>query len=434
MRQLILVATSLFCATVFAQEGPVISSAIIAIDRNNDLPTAKKYIDEAQDIVGSKPQSEIKSKDLSKFYFYKGKINYRVYQSNDPEVSGLDAAALDKALEGYRQLLDFEEQGKKRYYKDAAEQLQYIATDIARRGIAASQERDFKQAYSDFMESYRIKKHPAIDQEDTTMLYNAAIMAQQGQMFDEALEINESLIATGYKGVNFTAVSAESGDTVVFPSKPALDNAVRSGKFVNPTIAGDVRPDLYTTSAYLALEKGDTALYKEKVAQGRAKYPENRALLTAELQLFFDNKEYDKALANLDQAIAQDPENVVMYYNKGVILQNEMKRTDDALEAYRKALEIDSTYADALYMTSIIYIDKANALGEKINELPISAEKEYKKLKAEQDGIFEESLPYLERAYAANPSDGQVVSALMGVYRALKMYDKAMALKKATEE
>lgn len=434
MRQLILVATSLFCATVFAQEGPVISSAIIAIDRNNDLPTAKKYIDEAQDIVGSKPQSEIKSKDLSKFYFYKGKINYRVYQSNDPEVSGLDAAALDKALEGYRQLLDFEEQGKKRYYKDAAEQLQYIATDIARRGIAASQERDFKQAYSDFMESYRIKKHPAINQEDTTMLYNAAIMAQQGQMFDEALEINESLIATGYKGVNFTAVSAESGDTVVFPSKPALDNAVRSGKFVNPTIAGDVRPDLYTTSAYLALEKGDTALYKEKVAQGRAKYPENRALLTAELQLFFDNKEYDKALANLDQAIAQDPENVVMYYNKGVILQNEMKRTDDALEAYRKALEIDSTYADALYMTSIIYIDKANALGEKINELPISAEKEYKKLKAEQDGIFEESLPYLERAYAANPSDGQVVSALMGVYRALKMYDKAMALKKTSEE
>lgn len=434
MRQLILVATSLFCATVFAQEGPVISSAIIAIDRNNDLPTAKKYIDEAQDIVGSKPQSEIKSKDLSKFYFYKGKINYRVYQSNDPAVSGLDAAALDKALEGYRQLLDFEEQGKKRYYKDAAEQLQYIATDIARRGIAASQKRDFKQAYSDFMESYRIKKHPAIDQEDTTMLYNAAIMAQQGQMFDEALEINESLIATGYKGVNFTAVSAESGDTVVFPSKPALDNAVRSGKFVNPSIAGDVRPDLYTTSAYLALEKGDTALYKEKVAQGRAKYPENRALLTAELQLFFDNKEYDKALANLDQAIAQDPENVVMYYNKGVILQNEMKRTDDALEAYRKALEIDSTYADALYMTSIIYIDKANALGEKINELPISAEKQYKKLKAEQDGIFEESLPYLERAYAANPSDGQVVSALMGVYRALKMYDKAMALKKATEE
>lgn len=434
MKQLILVATSLFCATIFAQEGPVISSAIIAIDRNNDLPTAKKYIDEAQEIVGSKPQSEIKSKDLSKFYFYKGKINYRVYQSNDPAVSELDAAALDKALEGYRQLLDFEEQGKKRYYKDAAEQLQYIATDIARRGITASQERDFKQAYSDFMESYRIKKHPAINQEDTTMLYNAAIMAQQGQMFDEALEINESLIATGYKGVNFTAVSAESGDTVIFPSKPALDKAVNSGKFVNPSIEGDVRPDLYTTSAYLALEKGDTALYKQKVAQGRAKYPENRALLTAELQLFFDNKEYDKALANLDQAIAQDPKNVVMYYNKGVILQNEMKRTDDALEAYRKALEIDSTYADALYMTSIIYIDKANALGEKINELPISAEKQYKKLKAEQDGIFEESLPYLERAYAANPSDGQVVSALMGVYRALKMYDKAMALKKANEQ
>lgn len=427
MRRIFFVAALLVGGNLLAQEKPVISSAVIAIDRNNDVEGAKGYIDEAGEIIANKDLSEIKSKDLAKFYFYKGKINYRVTQN--PALAAKFPTALDQSLQGFIDLLDLERKtGRERYTNDAVSQVQYLANDIAKRGIEANSAGNFEEAYKDFLKTYELKKMPGIEMTDTNMYFNAAIMAQQGKMYDKSLAIYKDLIDMKYKGVTFSAVDTESGDTVVFPSKGQMDRMVESGKFTSPMVEGDVRPDLYKSVIYMSLAAGDTAAYAEWVQKGRAMFPENPDLLRAELQLFFDNKEYDKALANLDQAIAQDPENVVMYYNKGVILQTEMKRLDDALVAYERALEIDSMYSDALYMSSIIYIDSANAIGEKMNALPLNATKKYNALAKEQKAVFQVALPYLEKAKVSNPGDEQVESALMQVYRALKMYDKAKAL------
>jgi tetratricopeptide (TPR) repeat protein len=211
-----------------------------------------------------------------------------------------------------------------------------------------------------------------------------------------------------------------------------MDRMVKLGKFQNPSTEGDIRSNLYLSLVYLYSKVEDKENYAATIATGRALFPDNTALLKAELQIFFDNKEYDKALANLDQAIAQDPENVVMHYNKGVILQTELIRLNDALDAYQKALDIDSMYSDALYMSSIIYIDSANAIGKKMNELPLNANKKYKSLEKAQKEVFSTALPYLEKARKSNATDSQVKNALMQVYRALKMYEQAKAL--AAEE
>lgn len=415
--------------SAWAQEKPLISSAIIAIDRNNNLSEAKKYIDQAQEIISSKPLTEIKAKDLSKFYFYKGKINYRIYQSEDPAISELDAQALDKALEGFLDLIEFEAQsGSERYSKDSKEQLQYVANDFARRGIGKSEGQDFMGAYEDFLKTYEIKKEAGML--DTAMLYNASVMAQNGKMYDKALDLNQQLLKMGYKGVTFSATDAATGEETVFPSGSMMNKMVNSGKYTDPKVEGDVRPDLYVAVAALALETGDTALYEETVLKGRQIFPNNPALLRSELSIFLQKEEYDKALVNLEEAVknAEGEDKVIMYYNKGVILQNEMNRIGEALQAYEKALALDSNYSDALYMTSIIYIDSANAIGKRMNNLPLSANKQYEKLKKDQQTVFEEALPYLERAYATNPEDKQVITALRQVYRALRMYDKAKAL------
>ncbi len=414
---------------MWAQEKPIISSAVIAIDRNNDVKTAKEYIDEAEKIIAGKPLSEIKSKDLAKFYFYKGKINYRVSASEDEAIKALDPNALDKSLTGYENLLKLEKEiGSDRYTPDAQDQFQVLANDIARRGIVANGEKRWKDAYDDFMKTYELKQNPAIGMTDTNMLFNAAIMAQSGEMYQDAIDIYKDLIAMGYKGVTFKAVNVETGDTAIFPSKPAMERMVKIEKFKNPMVEGDLRASLYQSLISLYSKADDKENYAAAITEGRAKFPENTAILKAELQIFFDNKEYDKALANLDQAIAQDPGNVVMYYNKGVILQTELKRLDAAVAAYQKALEIDSMYSDALYMSSIIFIDSANAIGKKMNALPLNATSKYKALEKEQQAVFKAALPYLVKARKSNPTDSQVKNALMQVYRALKMYDKAKAL------
>jgi tetratricopeptide (TPR) repeat protein len=429
MKKILLLSSLVLSTAMWAQEKPIISSAVIAIDRNNDVKTAKEYIDEAEKIITGKPLSEIKSKDLAKFYFYKGKINYRVSASEDEAIQAMDSMALDKSLVGYEKLLKLEEEtGRDRYTEDAQQQFQILANDIARRGIEANRAKRWKEAYDDFMKTYELKQNPAIGMTDTNMLFNAAIMAQSGEMFQESIDIYNQLIEMGYKGVTFKAVNVETGDTAIFPSKTQMDRMVKIEKFKSPMVEGDIRASLYQSLIFLYSKKENKEMYAKTIEVGRSKFPENTALLKAELQIFFDNKEYDKALANLDEAIAQDPRNVVMYYNKGVILQTELNRLAAAIEAYQSALEIDSTYSDALYMTSIIYIDSANAIGKKMNELPLNANKKYKAFEKDQKAVFAAALPYLEKARKSNPTDSQVKNALMQVYRALKMYDKAKAL------
>lgn len=429
MKKLTAVAAFLLGFAAVAQEGPIISSAIIALDRNNDLVEAKKYIDEAASIIGTKPLTEIKSKDLSKFYYYQGLINYRIASSEDAEVKALDANALDKAAEGFANSLSYEEQvGSSRYTGQSAQQIIYVATDFARRAIAKAGENDYAGAYTDFMKTYSMKEE--MDQVDTTMLYNAAIMAQNAEMLDKAIEHNQKLIELGYVGVVYTAKSAETGEEVTFSSKKQQTQMVNSGKFTDPKAQGDLRADIYNTTAALALKQGDTALNQQLVKEGRQKFPNNIALLRSELQMFFDAKDYESALTNINQAIeaSEGEDKVIMYYNKGVILQNEMERFDEALAAYQEALNLDPNYSDAQYMSSIIYIDRANAIGEEMNALPLSATSKYDALKKQQTEVFESAVPFLEAAYKSSPDDKQVITALRQVYRALKRYEDAQAL------
>lgn len=427
MRHTFLLLAAIFGFSLAAQEGPKITSAVIAADRQ-DLAEAKKYIDEAAQIIGAKDLSEVRSKDLAKFYYYQGLINFRMTQSTDEALKNADPEALDKAAESFKKLLEYEAKiGKERYTDDAKQQLPYIANAYASRGIEASGKQDYAAAYMDFQRTYDLKKEFGVGT-DTTMLYNAALMAQQSGNNAKAIEINKQLIEMNYKGLQYKATNAATGDPVEFGSKKQLDFSVKSGAVTDPVIEGDIRPDLYITVASLSLKEGDTIAYDEWVAKGRTKFPENQTLLILELQKYLDAKEYDKALANLNQAIESDPNNAVMQYNKGVILQTEMKRFDEALAAYEKALEIDPAYSDALYMISIIYLDQANEVGQKMNELPLSAKSKYDALQKEQTEIFKKALPYLEKAYNASPDDEQVVTALGQVYRALKMYEKAQAL------
>ena len=431
MRKLAVLATLLLSFSAIAQEGPIISSAIIAIDRNQDLVEAKKFIDEAAEIISTKPGGEIGEKDMAKFYYYQGLINYRVFLSDNQELKSQDTNTLDKALKGFTNLIEFEQKvDRDRYSDEAKEQLQYVANDIAKRAIEAAQRKQFRTSYNDFIKTYEIKKSPVVGITDTAMLYNAAIMAQNAKMYDKALAHNQTLKELGYKGVTYTAKNAQSGEETVFPNARMMENMVKSGKFVEPKAEGDVRPDIYVAIANLALAQGDTSLYERTVEEGRTKFPENKNLIESELSIFFAKKQYDKALSVLDLAIdkSEGDRKVVMYYNKGVILQNEMDRTAEALKAYDEALKLDSTYSDALYMSSIIYIDSANAISDEMNALPLSASGKYEKLKAQQKKVFEVALPYLERAYATSPDDQQVVTALRQVYRQLRMFDKAREL------
>ncbi len=431
-RLVMLMALVAFGFSARAQEGPVISSAVIAMDRNNDLAAAKKYIDEAGSIISTKPEAEISYKDMRKYLFYAGKINLAIAESEKAEVRALDAEALAKAEKYLMETVAYEEKlGKEKYSDDAKTLLPTVATLYNNIGLDNYQAQAYEPAYAAFMKTYNLRM--LNNQTDSSTLYNAALMAQNAKMYQKSIELNKRLLELGYKGYVYRAKNMANGQVAEFPSKKMMDEFVEYRGYGEPQVEkNDLRPQFYISIAAMSLETGDTASFMEYVKKGREKYPENAALLTTELDIYLKSKEYDKALVNLDQAIAQDPNDPkakIYYYNKGIILQTEMNKPDEAVLAYQKAVALDSLYADALYMNGLVYYDKAKGVTEEMNGLPFNATKKYNALKAKQQEHFKQALPYFEQARKATPNDRNTLMALWEIYRVLKMTDQAIATK-----
>lgn len=430
MKRILTLLLIAFSIGLIAQEGPKISTAVIALDRNNDIIDAKKYIDEASEIINTKDKSTVKYKDLRKFYFYKALVYYRIAVSEDPEMQALSVNALDIAAENFANVIEYEASiGKESYTAKAREQLPYVANMYATRGIAEATNNEFMAAYNDFMVTYEMKKKLNLGV-DTSMYYNAALMAQNAKNFEKAIEIYEDLLSMGYKGVVFKATNAETGETEEFTSKIMMDRNVEKGNVKDPRVEGDLRPDLYVNAANLYLQNGDTARYDQMVADGRQKFPENEMLLRAELQKFLETGQYENAMVNLNQAIKQDPENKLFYYIKGYILQTSMKDSEGAREAYARSIETDANYLEPQYMTGLSYVEEANKLSEEMNGLPLNATSKYKELKAKQELAFKNALPFFEAAQKISPKDKDTLNALKEVYYKLKMPNKALEVQK----
>lgn len=417
---------------MLAQEGPIISSAVIAMDRTNDIPAAKEYIDEAAKVLSTKDMSTVKWKNAAKFYYYQGLINFRISQSDDPAIKALDAKALDIAAESFKESVKFEEaKGKQKFSDKSRGQLPYVANAIASRGIAKDGAKDPLGAFKDFQLTYDLNKF--LGRTDTSMLYNTAVMAQKAEMYDKAIAINLQLIEYGYRGVEYSATTIPEGENgkegkVVFASKKQLDLAMLSGKYKNPEANGDYRADIFLATAGLYKKTGDTATYDKFIKEGRIKFPDNEAMIRAELQKFLETKQYEKAMVNLDLAIAKDPKSHSLLYIKGNILQTTIGDLPGAVIAYDRALAIKPDYLDPLYMKGLMNINEANRLTKEMNDLPLNAKKKYDALKAKQKAEFETALPLFEKAHEIDPKDKETLNALKEVYYKLRMFPEAKAI------
>ncbi|CEM60815.1 tetratricopeptide repeat protein [Treponema phagedenis] len=146
---------------------------------------------------------------------------------------------------------------------------------------------------------------------------------------------------------------------------------------------------------------------------------------------YMDRKMYAKALEVLEQAVTYYPENQTLFFSIGVCAANMAKRSlnfsagsintqknhynDLAVSAYKRAIEIDPKYINALYGLSVLYVfeldqnEKAIPLLERILEVE----------KKPFDVLF-----VLGRAYYATGKNDQ----------AIQCYDKIISLSASEEQ
>ncbi len=386
MKKVIVLFGALFISAVSFAQGAATSTAIIRL-RADDWMDAKTYIDQAYDEL-QEARAEgrvVKSKVEAKFWYNRALIYQRISVSNDPQFAEYKSDALGVAAEALEEL--FKVDDKNTYTKEGKELYAYIVNGYLNRAFDQIDTEEFLAAKGDFVRAYELKKNPIIGVTDTTSLYNASLMAQYGEDYPEAIRLTRELIAMDYLG-------AQS----------------------------------YVVLSLLYKKMDDPEGAIAAVREGREKYPSDRDLLIEEVNYFIGKGDDQKATETLNLAVQADPNNALLWNALGTI---QLKLGDEAaaMEALNKAVQLDDSLAEAQYSIGVIWVEKANDMVEKINA-PKVTDAQYKKLKEEQTGYFEKSLPYFERALELMPDDPLTLDALKVVYYKLDMTDKSMEMKK----
>ena len=117
---------------------------------------------------------------------------------------------------------------------------------------------------------------------------------------------------------------------------------------------------------------------------------------------YIEAKEFDKATATIEEALALDPQNGELYDVMGIIYDSQ-KDNEKAMECYKKAIELNPEFARAQYNYGRKICEKAYAISDASSSL---TQNEYMKIRDEQIfPLFKEAAEYLEKAYELDPDN-----------------------------
>jgi tetratricopeptide (TPR) repeat protein len=170
----------------------------------------------------------------------------------------------------------------------------------------------------------------------------------------------------------------------------------------------------------------------ETLSEARGLYPREQSLIIEELNIYLTNEEFDKAKENLTLAAEQDPTNEILWFSLGSVLDN-LGNAEQAIDAYKKALEVNSDYFDANYNLGALYFNQAVQGINEANDMwkPRMTKTESDKQKAlEQSAkdLFETAKPFLEAAHSINDGDLETMRSLRDIYARTGDDDKMLEL------
>ncbi len=348
--------------------------------RNKEYANAKIAIDKA--IL------DIKTGASPKTWYYRGLIYQDIVESPDVVIQSIDSEALNKATESYEKSMELDI--KKIYVDDIKKRLPFIQNRYANYGIEKFKTKDFNLAGQYFERAVAIGEK-YYNKLDTSLLYNAAIAAQNSKNSVKQKELLGRLI------------------TLKYPEA-----------------------DIYRSMANLYLSEKDTTKGLEYIAMGRAAYPNNNLLTIDELNVYMARGQSKQMIEKMEAAAAADPTNKTLHFALGATYDNMGKR-DNAEKAYLKAIEIDPNYFDALYNLGAMHYNVAVEVFNKTNDLPMSKQKEYDAGKLKYTASFNKSLPFLEKALELQPNDSNTLLSLKEVYAKTGNLTKSGEMKKRIE-
>jgi tetratricopeptide (TPR) repeat protein len=313
-----------------------------------------------------------------KTWFYYGNVYLAIQLSDEAEYKDLDPDALDKSYEAYKKALQLDE--KNEFSAEINERLIVCAEQYFNRGVTFYNELEYDKASVAFERAGEISKDIGIV--DTTSYFYSAQSAFFANKYDVSKKYFKLLMDMNYG-----------------------------------------EPSIYRFVSEIYKAETDTAKALQTIVNGRQKFPDDFSLIIEEINIYLAANDKDKAMELLQIAITKDDQNPTLFFAVATNY-DQMGNFEEAEKNYKKAIELDSEFFDPIYNLGALYVNKAIAITEEANALPLSEQKKYDVLKEEADEYLSKSIPYLEKADELNPNDTYVLRTLRDIYARLGMLDK----------
>jgi len=369
---ILLISASTFAA--FGQNKNV-TSAYMSM-KDGDYGEAREFIDQAT--------THEKTMGDEKTWRYRGDIYYGIAQ-NEGDFGVTKATAVRTALESYLKAKELDE--KERYLDKTRNGIALTQNLALNMGIQMYNEKRFEDSRDLFLVAAEGAEKMGVV--DTLAIYNAGLAAEQAGDFDTAIREYYKAAETGYNGANMY---------------------------------------LYIANLYSKQDMDDK--YIEVIQEGRKEYPDSADLILYELNYYLVNQKFDEAKENLLLALEKDPQNKQLHFSLGVVYDN-LGEKDGAVAAYKKAIEIDPNYFDAVYNLGAFYFNEGVEIINVANE--IESQKEYEAKIAEAEEVFKTAQPYLEKAHELDPEDRGALVSLQQLYARTGDIERATEMKKKLE-
>lgn len=322
--------------------------------------------------------------DKEKTWRYRGDIYLGMAMSQNQSDRDLRPDPIGESIRSYKKSMDL---GTK-YEQEIKERMMVAHNASLNGGVENFNASKLDKALMGFENAVEVSK--ILNFKDTLAHFNAALTAEKLERFDVAVGHYETLLAMNHQ-----------------PEK------------------------MYSLIVYGLKSAGKNEQALAKLAEGRAKYPENQDLIIQELNHYLINDDMEGAKRNLQKAIEKDPNNHVLHYSIGTVY-NSLGNTDEAEAAYKKSISLNPEYFDAQYNLGALYFNKGAALFMEADKI-----QDQKKYKVAVDGVnevFKLAIPYLEKAHEINPADTATMDSLMKLYVRVGEDDKYIAMKKKLEK
>lgn len=345
----------------------------------------RENYDKAKDYIDKAASNET-TMNSAKTLFYKGKIYIgsmmayatdTVYQKENLEKN------LNTGIESLKKAYQ-----DKKFKQDVTD---YVGTYVFQFNMGASQmfnEKKYLEAGGLYEMAYRF--NDVVGKVDSTSLYNSGIAYQAAGKHEEAAEKFKKLAEIGYK----------PGESYA----NAITNLVDAKKLDE---------------------------VKGLIEEAIKKYPNDKDVLIAGVNYYFNVNDMESAQQLLDKAVQQDPNNYVLLYNIGTITLSNGD-FDKAESSLKRAVEIKPDYYDAQYQLGAVYVNKYAAINEKLDNMKTSDPK-VKELETEAKETIQKAIAPLEKYLSKFPNDKQTLLNMTKIYRAIGNNEKAIEYKKRAD-